>query len=430
MCTCGRNRPAAAESCRGQTEPGSERAKGGFPANGDSLGNETGRRGSRPAAGFETQFMTATQTTILTGDPGASYRAYEAEIDAAIKAVLCSGWYILGEKTRDFERRFAAWTGAAHGIGVASGTDAICLALRAMEIGPGDEVITASHTAVATVAAIEAVGATPVLADIDARTYTLDPAAAESLISIRTRAILAVHLYGHPADMAALQTLAGVHGLALIEDCAQAHGAAIRGQRVGGIGNAGCFSFYPTKNLGAIGDGGMVVTSNDSLASKLELVRQYGWDRPQHSVRPGVCSRLDELQAAILSVKLRRLDEEIDRRRVLASRYDALLAGLPLETPAVMPDAAHAYHLYVVQTDERDALLAFLQSRGVSAAIHYPQPVHLQPAYGDRIRRGAMTVTESIQPRILSLPLHPHLPAEAVDTVADAVRAFFGGGCA
>jgi dTDP-4-amino-4,6-dideoxygalactose transaminase len=369
-----------------------------------------------------------TAAPILTGDPGASYRAYAAEIDAAIRTVLDSGRYVLGESTRAFERDFAAWTGAAHGLGVASGTDAIALSLRALGVGRGDEVVTVSHTAVATVAAIEAAGATAVLADIDPRTYTMSAAAAAELIGPRTKVILPVHLYGHPADLSPLQELARANALALVEDCAQAHGATYGGRRVGGFGDIGCFSFYPTKNLGAIGDGGMAVTSDAALAEQLSLVRQYGWDTPQHSIRPGVCSRLDELQAAILAVKLKRLDAEIERRQAIAAQYGERLADLPLEPPQVLAGATHAYHLYVVRTDARDDLKAFLHGRGVVAGIHYPQPVHLQPAYQGRVICGSMTATEAVQPQILSLPLHPHMTEADVEAVADGVGAFFRSG--
>lgn len=372
--------------------------------------------------------VTTTDGLILTGDPGAGYRAYAAEIDAAIGEALRSGRYILGEQTRAFESAFAAWTGASYAVGVASGTDAICLALRALGVGAGDEVVTVSHTAVATVAAVEAIGATPVLADIDPRTYTMAPDSAAALITDRTRALLPVHLYGHPADMTALGALATARGVPVVEDCAQAHGATLDEYRVGALGALGCFSFYPTKNLGAIGDGGGVTTSDPELARALGMIRQYGWDIPQHSIRPGVCSRLDELQAAILNVKLKYLDAEIARRQAMAATYGEMLAGLPLETPSVAANATHAYHLYVVQADARDALKAFLAERGVAAGIHYPQPVHLQPAYAGRVRRGALDVTEAIGPRILSLPLHPYLPDGAVEKVAGAVRDFFGGG--
>jgi dTDP-4-amino-4,6-dideoxygalactose transaminase len=370
--------------------------------------------------------VTPAAKPILTGDPGASYRAYASEIDAAVKAVFDSGWYILGEFTKTFERDYAAWNDVKRLAGVASGTDAICLGLRAIGVAPGDEVITVSHTAVATVAAIEAIGAVPVLADIDPDTYTLDPEAAAAMITARTRAIMPVHIYGHPADMAGLIRLAREGGLPLVEDCAQAHGATHDGRRVGSIGKIGCFSFYPTKNLGAIGDGGGVATSDQSVSDALDLLRQYGWDKPQHSIRAGVCSRLDEVQSAILSVKLRHLDSEIARRQAIAARLDAALSGLPLKLPAVKAGATHAYHLYVVQTDRRDELRAHLQKLGIVAGIHYPQPVHVQPAYKGRVRHDAMVVTEAISPRILSLPLHPQMNDAMVDFVAEGVATFFG----
>jgi len=359
---------------------------------------------------------------ILTADPSSSYRAYASEIDQAIQSVLASGWYILGDNVAEFEREFAGWCGSAFGIGVASGTDSICLALRALGAGPGKEVITVSHTAVATVAAIEAVGATPVLADVDADTYTMDAESAKALVSEQTCAIMPVHLYGHPADMKALGELSRINGIALVEDCAQAHGAMLDGNRVGSFGDVGCFSLYPTKNLGAIGDGGIVVSAAPELAEALKLIRQYGWDTPQHSIRPGVCSRLDEIQAAILRVKLKHLDDEIRRRQEIAGIYDAAFAKLDIKCPLVRENAEHAYHLYVVQLAARDAVKVALAERGVVAGIHYPIPVHAQPTYIGRVRSASMTVTEQIQSRILSLPLYPQMSETDVDTVIDAVR--------
>lgn len=246
----------------------------------------------------------AEESVIRISDPQASYLARKSEIDAAVARVLASSQHILGPEVESFEAKFAAYIGAAYGIGVNSGTDALSLALRSLEIGPGDEVITASHTSVATVAAICMAGATPQLVDVDPDWWTIDPDAVEAAVSPRTRAVIAVHLYGQPADMGALTDICSRNSLALIEDCAQAHGATWYGRRVGNIGTIGCFSFYPTKNLGAVGDAGMAVTNDPTLASRLRMLRQYGWDRPQHSVMRGVNSRLDPLQAAILSVKL------------------------------------------------------------------------------------------------------------------------------
>jgi dTDP-4-amino-4,6-dideoxygalactose transaminase len=279
---------------------------------------------------------------------------------------------------------------------------------------------------VPTVAAIEAVGAVPVLADVDPDTYTLDPDQLADLLTARTKALLPVHLYGHPCDMQAVSAFAKQHRLAVVEDCAQAHGAMLDGKKVGGFSDIGCFSLFPTKNLGGIGDGGIVVTNDSTLADKLRRLRQYGWDQPQHSLHAGVCSRLDELQAAILRVKLRHLDTEIERRREIAVRYDRALGSLPLKVPVVLAECGHAYHLYVVQSSRREALRDFLGEREIAARIHYPQPVHTQPAYAGRLTTGKMTVTGQIAPLILSLPLYPQMTDEDVEAVITAVLEFHG----
>ena len=355
---------------------------------------------------------------ILQANPGASYQAYRAEIDAAVQRVLSSGWYILGAEVEAFEAEFAAYCETKFAVGVADGTDALLLALRVLDIGAGDEVITTGHTAVATVAAIENAGAIPVLVDIDPVSYTLAPEHVAAAITPQTRAIIAVHLYGHPADMDALSEIADSNNLHLIEDCAQAHGARYDGKRVGSMGILGCFSFYPTKNLGAIGDGGAVVTDDEKLAERLRALRQYGWRERYISAETGFNSRLDELQAAILRVKLKGLDADNQRRRDLAAIYDEKLA------PAHGENIEHVYHLYVVQVDEREQLMADLRERGIGTAIHYPQPIHLQPAYIGRIRTVPDGLPEltACTPRILSLPLYPELPPEDVQFVADALR--------
>ena len=363
---------------------------------------------------------------ILTSDPGAAYRAHQGEIDQAIKTVLESGWYVLGENVTAFEQEFANWCGVDFGVGVASGTDAISLALRALDIVPGDEVITVSHTAVPTVAAVEAIGAVPVLADVDADTYTLDPDQLSGLLSARTKAILSVHLYGHPCDMQTISAFANGHGLAVVEDCAQAHGATIDGQKVGGFSDVACFSLFPTKNLGGIGDGGIVVTNDSLIADKLRRLRQYGWDRPQHSIQTGLCSRLDELQAAILRVKLRYLDDDIKRRQEIADIYNQAFSQYQLELPVVRSGCTHSYHLYVVQSSRREALRGFLEQREIISGIHYPQPVHTQPAYAGRLATGTMAITDKISPLILSLPLYPQMSAGDIESVVSAVSEFFG----
>ncbi len=360
---------------------------------------------------------------ILFNDLLSPNAELQDEIDAAALRVLHSGWYILGAEVSAFEAEFAAYHGVDHAVGVASGTDAIELALRAAGIGAGDEVITVAHTAVPTVCAVERADATPVLVDVEAETYTMDPAAARAAITPRTRAILPVHLYGQPADMVTLSALARENGLLLIEDCAQAHGARLNGQLVGTFGDLAAFSFYPTKNLGAAGDGGAVITNDAGYAEKLRRLRNYGQvSRYQFETR-GVNSRLDELQAAVLRVKLPHLNRQNNLRRELARRYDELLAGVVV-TPKVRVEAEPVYHLYVIRAAERDALMQRLSDQGVQTLIHYAVPVHLQAAYADLgYQRGDLPVTERICTEILSLPLHAGLRVEQVETVAAAVIA-------
>lgn len=365
---------------------------------------------------------------LHVADPRAGYFALKAEIDAAIGGVLQGPSYILGETVERFEQAFAAYIGVAHGIGVNNGTDAIHLALRALGIGVGDEVITVSHTAVATVAAIRMSGAEPVLADVDASTRTIDPNAVEHLLTTRTRAVIAVHLYGHPADLDRLRELCSRHGLALIEDCAQAHAAEHHGRKVGSVGHLSTFSFYPTKNLGAIGDGGMVVTNDAGLASKLHALRQYGWETPQNSLSEGWNSRLDPIQAAVLQVKLAHLEEHTARRRRLAAAYTAAFAALPLVLPAEGAACKHVFHLYVVQAQDRamrDALRQHLSEQGIMAGIHYPFPVHAQPAYSSWVRRGDMRVTDGLAGTVLSLPLYPELSDADQARVCSAIQGFY-----
>jgi dTDP-4-amino-4,6-dideoxygalactose transaminase len=355
---------------------------------------------------------------ILCSNPLAQYNAHKAEIDKAIQRVLNKGWYILGEETEAFESEFAEYVGVSHGIGVGSGTEALHIALAACGIGPGDEAVTVSHTAVATVAAIELTGARPVFVDIEPDYYTLDPHKLEEAITPNTKAIITVHLYGQSADMLPILDIAKKHGLRVIEDCAQAHGAMYRGRRVGSWGDMACFSFYPTKNLGALGDGGMVVTCNPELAEKARLLREYGWTERYISKIPGWNTRLDELQAAILRVKLRYLDADNDARANLASKYDHALEGLGFVTPKRGQESTHVYHLYVIRSTKRDEMQAFLEARGVGALIHYPVPVHLQPAYRDKVRRSdKLLETEKAACEVLSLPIYPELPEEDLQTV-------------
>lgn len=361
---------------------------------------------------------------ILCGNPQAQYLAHKPEIDEAIGGVLDSGWYVLGQEAEAFEREFSGYVGTNHGIGVGSGTEALHLALKACDIGVGDEVITVSHTAVATVAAIELTGATPVFADIEDRYCTLDPTGLERLITPRTKAIIPVHLYGQAADLEQIVEIAGRHGVPVIEDCAQAHGARYRGRPVGCFGALGCFSFYPTKNLGALGDGGMVVTSDDLLARKLRLLREYGWTERYVSQVPGWNSRLDELQAAVLRVKLRHLDADNAARNRIASTYSTALADCGLRLPATRSGSSHVFHLYVVRAAEREALRLHLLRAGIAAGIHYPVPVHKQPAYISRFPVN-LPVTQCVANEVLSLPIYPELGDDEVGAVIDSVLGFF-----
>jgi dTDP-4-amino-4,6-dideoxygalactose transaminase len=363
-------------------------------------------------------------------DPRAGYFAQRDAIDAAISRVLEGGAYILGKEVGAFEAAFADFIGTAHAIGVGSGTDAIELAVRACGIGAGDLVFTVSHTAVATVAAIERAGATPVLVDVDPGTYTMAPRELSRMLQMpppgRPAAVLPVHIYGLPADLSALSEIALAHGLRLIEDCAQSHGASYRGRQTGSVGDIACFSFYPTKNLGALGDGGMVVTDDPALAAAAREIREYGWRERYVSARVGINSRLDPIQAAILGVKLGAVAEANARRQAIADRYDSGLAGLPLALPARRPAATHVFHQYVIRLAERDALRDRLRAAGIGTGIHYPVPVHRQPAYSGRLASGpsGLGVTERAAPQILSLPIYPQLALAAVDRVVAEIRAF------
>lgn len=362
---------------------------------------------------------------ISCADPGAGFRAHRDEIERAVRRVLESGSYILGPEVEAFEAEFARYLGARHVVGVASGTDALTLALRACGIGPGDLVLTVSLTATATVAAIELAGATPLFVDVDPETFTMDPEHAESALraNARVRALLPVHLYGQPADMPALLRLAEQHRLILIEDCAQAHGALAGGKKAGTLGHAAAFSFYPTKNLGGLGDGGAVVTNDAGIAERLRLLRQYGWKERFVSEVRGTNSRLDELQAAILRVKLRSLDSENARRREIAGEYGRVLADTRLGLPRVRAGATHVYHQYVVRSKSRASLRTHLEEGGIGTGIHYPVPVHLQPAYAGRvpIAPGGLPHTEQACREILSLPMHPYLREEDVVRVTSRI---------
>jgi dTDP-4-amino-4,6-dideoxygalactose transaminase len=359
---------------------------------------------------------------LLSSNPKANWLAHKDEISAAITRVLESGWYVLGEEVAAFENEFASYVGVRHGIGVGNGTDALQVALRACGIGQGDEVITVSNTVGATAIAIELAGARPVLVDIDPNTYTMDPNQVEQVITKATKAVIPVHLYGCPADMETIADIARSHKLHIIEDCAQSHGSTYKGRRTGTWGDMAAFSFYPTKNLGAIGDGGMVVTDDSELAERARLAREYGWREKYVSESVGLNSRLDELQAAILRAKLPFLDEENGKRQVLATMYDELLSPTSLTLPKCAPNATHVYHQYVVRTPHRDALREFLARNGIGTLIHYPVPIHEQPAFRDRLRcAGSMMHTNRIVKEILSLPMYPELPPNTLREVAQTI---------
>lgn len=372
---------------------------------------------------------------VLQSDPKANYLAHKREIDEAIRQTLDSGRYIIGGQVSEFEREFAAYLGAKRCVGVANGTDALHLALRAVGVGAGDVVITVAHTAVATVAAVEMAGASPLLVDIDPATFTISPEAVEDAIRNyrdrphinRIRAILPVHLYGRPADMRAICDTARCYDLKVVEDCAQAHGATIHrmgGFKVGVFGDAAAFSFYPTKNLGALGDGGAVVTNDAEVAQRVGLLREYGWRERYVSDVAGFNSRLDELQAAILRVKLKYLDEENARRRGIARIYDDRLAPTSLRLPERPVGVESVYHQYVARCDERDGLREHLREQGVGTLVHYPVPVHLQPAYRNRVpvHRGALPATEQAARQVLSLPMHAQLSDAQVERVCEAIN--------
>jgi dTDP-4-amino-4,6-dideoxygalactose transaminase len=346
------------------------------------------------------------------------------ELDAAVAEVLDAGRFVGGPLVERFEAEFAAWCGVEHGIGVASGTDAITIALQAVGVGPGDEVITVANTCVPTVVGIERSGATPVLVDPDSDSMTIDPAQIAAAIGPSTRAIVPVHLYGRCADMDPILALAREHRLKVVEDCAQAHGASDRGRRAGTMGDAAAFSFYPTKNLGALGDGGMVVTADAAAAEEARQLRSYGEVSQYDSVRrDGRNSRLDALQAALLSVKLRHLDAWTERRRAIARRYDETMRTLDLRLPSDPVDGRHVYHLYVVRVPERDAFRSRLEGEGIQTLVHYPRAVHEQPGYRKLARVGDLAVSERLAASVVSLPLFPELAHDEIDAVAAGAAA-------
>jgi dTDP-4-amino-4,6-dideoxygalactose transaminase len=361
-------------------------------------------------------------------DLKAQHKAIAGEIDAALHAVIEQSAFAGGPFVETFEREFAEFCGCRHAIGVGNGTDALWLALLALDIGPDDEVITVPNTFIATVEAISLAGATPVLVDVDPRTYTMDPDAFEAAITSRTRAVIPVHLYGQMADMDPIRAIANAHGVTVIEDACQAHGATYKGRRAGSIGDAGCFSFYPGKNLGAFGEAGAIVTNRADIADKARVFRDHGQRRKyDHAIR-GWNARMDGLQAAVLSVKLKRLDQANAARRKAAQEYTLLFDDVEdVTVPYEAGYGEHIYHVYAIRTPRREALMSALQERGIGYGIHYPVPIHLQDAYSDLgLAAGTFPVAEQAAGELLSLPMFPELRPEQIQYVACVVRAQAG----
>lgn len=361
---------------------------------------------------------------LFFANPSAQTAHHRDAIDAAIAGALDGSMYIQGPAHDGFERALAAYVGVAHTVGVGNGTDAILLALKAFDIGPGDEVVVPSHTATASISAIRQAGAEPVFADVDEQTYVTSVSHVAAAVGPRTRAVLGVHLYGCMLDADAMRAFCDERALIFVEDCAQATGASWRGRRAGSFGHAATFSFFPTKNLAAIGDGGAVATNDAAVAERVRRLRTYGWSPDRIALEDGYNSRLDELQAAILAVKLPHLDAENARRAEIAARYSGHLADVPVQRPVCPDEVIHVYHLYVVALDARDALQHHLMSHGIVAGIHYPVPNHEHGAFASA-RRAPLRNTERLVRRILTLPMYPELPDDAVDRVCSAIRQFF-----
>lgn len=361
-------------------------------------------------------------------DMVAQYRSIKNEIDEAIRQVLEAGQFILGPNVAALEKEVATYLGVKRGVGVASGTDALLLAMRALEIGPGDEVIVPSYTFFATAGAVLLAGATPVCVDVEPQNYTIDVQQIATRITPKTKAIIPVHLYGHPADMTTVLEIARTHGLRVIEDNAQAFGAEYRGRKTGSIGDVACLSFFPSKNLGGYGDGGMIVTNDDQVADRIRMLRAHGWRKKYFPEMLGYNSRLDELQAAILRVKLRHIDDWNKRRRYLAGKYNERFAGTDIRVPSEAADALHAYHLYVIEVDERERVQQQLKEQGIPTAVYYPQPLHLAaPLAQYGYRRGDFPISERASERTLSIPFYPEMTEEQLNTVADKVEHVISG---
>lgn len=359
-------------------------------------------------------------------DMSRQYAAIKTEVDDAMARVFSRAWFILGEELEAFENEFAGYLGAQHGAGVGSGTEALHLALLACGVEPGDEVITVPNTAVPTISALSFANAIPKLVDIDPATYTMDVTQVEAAITPRTKVLMPVHLYGQSANMAPLLEIARRHNLRVVEDACQAHGASYGSAKAGTLGDAGCFSFYPSKNLGAYGDGGFVCTNNPEIAERLRLLRNYGQTRRYYHATKGFNSRLDELQAAVLRAKLLHLDFWNTRRQKLAMQYNALLQDLPVALPNAAAWGKHVFHLYVIRTSQRDQLCSFLAERGIQTIIHYPVPVHLQEAYRDlNVPAGALPEAERAAREIVSLPFYPEIREEEIELLAATMRDFY-----
>jgi dTDP-4-amino-4,6-dideoxygalactose transaminase len=364
------------------------------------------------------------KSKLLFANPSKQNHENSHQILKAIERVMTSAEYILGSEVLEFEKAFAEYIGVQNCVGVNSGTDALILSLRALGIGPGDEVIAPSHTAVATIAAICATGATPVFVDVDLNTFTLMPEKAERAITRSTKAIIAVHIYGHPCDMNSLLSLVKRTGIHLLEDCAQAHGAEWNGKKVGSFGVISCFSFYPTKNLGAIGDGGAILTNDDELAERLRRIRQYGWDRDRTASEISGVSRLDEIQAAILNVKLKKLKKSNDRRIEIAKLYENGIRNPEIILPSTSQEAVHAFHLFVIRTNIREKIINQLNLLEIYPGIHYRKPVHAQPAYlmYQPLKQESLANTNQLADTVLSLPMYPELDDSDVQRVIEGLQ--------